>query len=972
MSYSGKLRLHPLTVAVFCLCSVQVIYADEKQDEIEDQIQLDAKDAIGLGRILVKAQPEGESGDAQGYDEVYNQDMSSVYRGREEIERFKGKSPADIFKGMAGVYSGDSRNSGSVDINIRGIQGQGRVPVTIDGTEQGVTVYRGYFGASNRNYVDPSLISSITVEKGGTLSTDVKTSVGGGVAMKTLGIDDVVALDQKFGIDFQMDTSTNTTKPRLPDLSLIGTDYRDDPSKKGGGWETSTHILKDPKSRGSQSDWFNLRDGSMRIAGGYRGEIFDLMAAVSYRKQGNYFSGKRGASGYYSENADDEAFMANVAEIYKPGSEVLNTSSTNRSLLLKNTWYLSDEQRLLLTARHSLIEHGELMPSRIIRYADGGIQQWPTSKINQRAYSAQYKWNPADNPWIDTNINVWQTVTNSDTYTGDGYVFDLKSQDWGWNSCRDQNPGDPSVCVRDDQQHLYQNTALAHSRDTRWGITANNTMSLMDNLKFTAGIDYQREKLRSATNTREGRRRSTSLMFNFEWQPIPSVTINAGVKRNSYSSFDDRLAQARRSKEHNLQRMNVSSQKIMANRAITQDEYDFYQNTDNMLNNFTTEERIDWIASNPDGWDEYVTLKQSVNTPFEYDKGRVKEGFIYSQRADGKYYREDNPYLNGSISSEMVMNPVTGELEPLYKVTGTDSVFPAFENDAQKFAPVTRKSGHAWSPIVSIGWDMTDYSKVYARYAKDTRFPSMFESTVGFFNSGVRDQITLKPEKSRNFEVGYVYDLSWLPNTEASDIKISYYDTKLNNVIERDTEMHISQIDVMKTKGIEVQARYSTGKYYATLGMNYNLKNKSCDESSSMRLDYTGDFPTCVDGGFPIGYLRTHMIPKYSINLGMGGKFFNNQLEVSANFNYHSKARNGQEEQMMKDGLFPAQGLNNNPIRWDSALVVDLFMKYKIDKDMSINFSGHNLTNQYYIDPLTRSFMPAPGRTFRIGFEGKL
>lgn len=962
MSSMGKCRLHPLAIAVICLLSVQVAFADDSIDSASENLQKESIEAIGLGRILVRAQSEEGANDAQGYDEVYNANMSSVYRGREEIERHKGKSVADILKGMTGVYSGDSRNSGAIDVNIRGIQGQGRVPVTIDGTEQSISVYRGYMGVSNRNYLDPSLISSITVEKGGTLSTDVKTSVGGGVAMKTISIDDVVPFDQKFGIDYQIDTSTNTTKPRLPDLSPIGQDYRNDPDRIGGRVETHPNLLRDPKTRGSDSDWFNLRDGSARITAGYRGEIFDLLAAVSYRKQGNYYSGKHGAAGYYSESTDGNVYMPNVADTYTPGSEVLNTSSTNRSFLLKNTWYLPEDQRLLFTARHSLIEHGELMPSRIMRYSDGGIQQWPIGKINQRAYSAQYKWNPEDNQWIDANINVWRTITNSNTYTGPGYVFDLETTDWMWDWCR-LNTEDVSKCEWDDKTHLYKNTSLAHARDTRWGITANNTMQIMDNLKFTAGIDYQKEKLRSDTKTREGRRRATSLMFNFEWKPIPSVTINAGVKRNSYSSFDDRLAEGRRNQDSEFERKNVNAFNMIYDRVVSQDEYDFYQKTENMHQNMTPQEQMEWSMAHRDEWTKYYQLKEAITG----NKGKIREKHLYSQREDGRYYVADNPHLNGTIPSEKVINPVTGEEIDRYTYFTNEKVdLGRLEN---RFAPVKRKSGHAWSPVFSIGWEMTDYSRVYARYAEDKRFPSMFEDTVGF-TTGVRDYVNLKPERSRNFEVGYIYDLSWLPNVQAADIKLSYYDMKLNDVIERDAYMFISQIDEQRSKGIELQARFANEKYFANIGVNYNLKNKTCDESSAMALDPTGGFPTCVDGGFPNGFLRTSMVPKYSVNLSVGGKFFGDQLEVSSDFNYHSKARNGQEEAMFQSGKL--QGMDNNPIRWNSALIIDANLKYKIDRNLTMTFSAQNLTNRYYIDPLTRSFMPAPGRTFRIGLQGKL
>lgn len=981
MSYSGKLRLHPLAIAVICLCSMQLVYADEVNIQERDDLQIDTKDAIELGRIFVKAQPEGENGDAQGYDEVYSRDMSSVYRGSEEIQRNKGLSTADLLKGMTGVYSGDARNSGALDVNIRGVQGQGRVPVTIDGTEQAISVYRGYFGVSNRNYVDPSMISSITVEKGGALTPGVKTSVGGGVAMTTIGIDDVVARDKRFGVDFQMDTGSNTTKPRLPDMSLLGTDYRDDPM-----FDPSTVPLDHPslfvgnKQRSGSTDFFNLRDYSMRLAAGMRAEHFDLMAAVSYRKQGNYFSGKKGSSFYSVENAKEHAFVPPVALTYKPGSEVLNTSSYNKSLLVKNTWYLPEDQRLLLMARHSDIKHGELMPSRLLRSenaGDAGLLQWPESDIKQKAYSVRYQWNPEDNRWIDTDINLWKTTTDSNTYTTGDPIFGRDSYDGEWNWCMIVNKKDESKCVRDGSFHPYVNQGLAHAKNTRWGVTASNTMQLMDDLKFTAGIDFQKEKLRSDTKTREGRRQEYNLFFNFNWQPIPSVTINAGVRRDSYHSHDDLLAEKRSNKDYRYARDGVDYMDMHIARPFTQDEYDFYQSTEAELRAagaMNSAGSVDYISP---GFVEWRQQEGNQDKFQEYHKlwnaktfgGAITDTYQFYQREDGKYHREDNPLANGTVPQGKRIDPWTGKEVDNYVFKNINHK-TASAGD-QMYAPVKKRSGHAWSPVLSIGWDMTDYSKVYARYAESKRFPSMFEDTIGF-TTNVRDFVQLKPEESRTFEVGYIYDLSWLPNTLASDIKLSYYDTTLKNVIERDPSFNITQIDKQKTKGIELQARYESQRYFANIGINYNLKNKTCDDSASMVMNPSGSFPVCVDGGFPNGFLRTSMVPKYSVNFTIGGKFFDNKLEVGTSMNYHSKARNGQEEEMVASGQLNSEMVGNNaPIRWNSVFLVDAFFKYKIDESLSINFTGQNLTNQYYIDPLTRSYMPAPGRTFRIGFEGK-
>ena len=96
---------------------------------------------------------------------VYAREIVNLYKSKNEVETFKGNTGSDLLSGMSGVYSGDARNSGALDPNIRGVQGQGWIPVTIDGMEQAITVWRGYAGANKGNYVDPNIISSVSIEK---------------------------------------------------------------------------------------------------------------------------------------------------------------------------------------------------------------------------------------------------------------------------------------------------------------------------------------------------------------------------------------------------------------------------------------------------------------------------------------------------------------------------------------------------------------------------------------------------------------------------------------------------------------------------------------------------------------------------------------------------------------------------------------------------------------------------------------
>lgn len=116
------------------------------------------------------------------------------------------------------MYSSEAHNGAFIDPNIRGIQGQGRSPLTVDGTEQSITVTRGYNGANNRNYLAPKLISSI--EKGASLSRHTEISVDGSITIKTININDILPANEKFGFAVKLEGSNNAIKPQFKKLSL--------------------------------------------------------------------------------------------------------------------------------------------------------------------------------------------------------------------------------------------------------------------------------------------------------------------------------------------------------------------------------------------------------------------------------------------------------------------------------------------------------------------------------------------------------------------------------------------------------------------------------------------------------------------------------------------------------------------------------------------------------------------------------
>ena len=330
-----KARLKTLAACIALLGTSHAFAAGEQK-------AADAVESSSLETVVVKGNRNKHE---TGRDRVYSRGIVNLYKGKEEVETFKGNTVSDLFSGMAGVYSGDSRNSGALDPNVRGVQGQGRIPVTVDGTEQAITVWRGYAGANNRNYVDPNIISSVYVEKGPSFNRGTKSGIGGSVAMKTIDADDIVPEGQKYGLEVKTETSTNSISPRKA-VYAENVDYRTLPNPEyaaGGMWRLyadGTNRL-DPRFSGKHK--FG-NDNAFRIAAAKQ-DNFDAMIAYAYRKKGNYFSGTKGGQRYGYRTRDNkkniEILLSErdsispdvtlVGIFYTPGGEVANTSLETKS-----------------------------------------------------------------------------------------------------------------------------------------------------------------------------------------------------------------------------------------------------------------------------------------------------------------------------------------------------------------------------------------------------------------------------------------------------------------------------------------------------------------------------------------------------------------------------------------------------------------------------------------------------------------
>ena len=904
-----------------------------------------------LHPIYVHGLDGKESRDEKGYNDIYDLDVSSVYSGKEQIERYKGAAPADMFKGMLNVYSGDGRNSGALDPNVRGIQGPGRVPLTIDGTEQALTVYRGYMGANNRNYIDPNLIGSIKVIKGPNLERNVYSGVGGAVVASTLSVDDILKEGQAYGGEFKLEASNNSVSPRVPTLrtgQMPSPDYQYIPVNS----YYDPSLYKHPRTS-SSNRLFSGDDQAYRLALGTRQETFELLAAYAYREKGNHYAGKNKTDFYATGKQVNGSwdYVPNLARIYKPGDEVPNSSSKMESWLAKAKLKIDDNQSIEFGYRDTYSLYGEILPSRISFFAPGstydaatyGIPQWPLSHVNSKAYNFEYTLNPDDNPWLDFYSNLWMTDTRSDTYSSGGF---------------------PNETTR--TQPAFRNTALANAEHDRVGLTVSNKLKLLDSLDLTLGGSYQHEKLSSNDNfsdpaktsvyrmyPRAGRREEREYNFNFDWRPVSFARFTAGMRYSSYWAFDDYLKQSQ-------EESGVTQQHVQTGRKMT-------YVTRTHLSDAQWQASVDQkIQDMQFFWDMFGTPqseRQEMIDMFKKDTPRFADTTKVEHWAhDGKerYSRDNNPCLNSAKSGATVVECSSSDYD------GSPGVRDANGNlvNSQKDATARHQKDHAWTPALSATFYTSENGRVYLRYSEAVRYPSMFESTVGF--SASLNPWGLEPEHAHNTEVAYVHNLTGLAGAEAADVKLSYYHNMTKNVIERSPQMRFSNLEQQTTSGLELQARYDNGRFFTDVSVAHVLKNRVCDESSAIMIDPAGSVPNCVDDGFVGGYLVSMSMPEWSANLGLGGRFFERKLEVGGRVIYyhqHDDKFSGNYAETARVSYYM-----NTPLSWDTVVTYDAYVNYKLTDNAALELVGTNLSNLYYIDPLTRSAMTAPGRTLKLSF----
>ena len=808
-------------------------------------------------------------GKAAGKIETYETPAPKAYIAQEDIERYRGSNASDIFRGVNGVMSGDSRNSGSaIDVNIRGMQGMERVAVTIDGAMNSTTLYQGYQGISNRSYIDPDFIAGVDITKGSDASS---RGIAGSVAVTTIEARDIVKPGNNWGFRLKLEAGNNTATPNAG-------------AKSGYEVDNNATLVREGINRGTRADYIvatnafyamigipiviteapdlaypyyydgeqleeipveesyvysddstmnrpNFTDltqasGSAVVA--YQDESFEFLAAVARRVRGNYFAGENGDGSSSVENLGTQPYCADPASAgcflplayyddyyvrsgdvnYRLGEQVLNTQLETTSVLLKGTYKFGDGHAIQLGYNGFKSEAGDRLASALTSSSSRAVQQEQTVGTDLKTVTLKYRWKPLDNELIDLKANVWGT--------------DLKRR-----NPRRANQGNAAV------------SPTVYGLPEEFRVGTDNTMH---------GFDVSN---RSSLTTNIG---PLDLDYGFSY-------LHQDTKPSAYTSILEGWLDFRDGER---------------------DEYAAFAKADLEVN--------DWLNVNAGlRFQKFTSLDRSPSTD------------------------------SGSIHGQSL-------------------------------------SDSGWSPSVGVvvaPWQDTQF---YAKYSSALRLPSMFETLTGFSTAFNPD---LVGERSNNWEVGTnITRTNLFTEGDTTMVKFGYFNWNVDNYLAREwntsgpsSTMLVYNIDKAKFQGLELNARYENGGFAADFAANYYLDVAFCVTSD-----------TCESTSLYADYSTNQIPPEYTVSLALSQKLLNEDLTVGGRVELVG-ARAVGHGQITQQGASPFISL----IDWDPYTLVDVFAEYKITDNITANFRIENLTDQYYIDPLSLVVQPGPGRTAYIG-----
>jgi hemoglobin/transferrin/lactoferrin receptor protein len=162
---------------------------------------VDKSGSTYLSPLVVSAPTAGGIGDPYSQPKAVNTVSS------DEINQFGGQNLDNALRSEAGVFTHDNPQNPGIGVNIRGMDGYGRVTMEIDGARQNFR-FTGH-DTAGMTFVDPALLAGIDVTRGSSSDAGGAGALAGVVDFRTIGIDDLITDDRNWGGMTSLTAGTN-------------------------------------------------------------------------------------------------------------------------------------------------------------------------------------------------------------------------------------------------------------------------------------------------------------------------------------------------------------------------------------------------------------------------------------------------------------------------------------------------------------------------------------------------------------------------------------------------------------------------------------------------------------------------------------------------------------------------------------------------------------------------------------------
>lgn len=324
-------------------------------------------------------------------------------------------------------------------------------------------------------------------------------------------------------------------------------------------------------------------------------------------------------------------------------------------------------------------------------------------------------------------------------------------------------------------------------------------------------------------------------------------------------------------------------------------------------------------------------------------------GWLYNGADPGGTRFTGGPFSRASLKPTDWLTLAGGLRYDYYSLDGKDRPLSQIETAHQ--------SAGRLNPTASITIEPWQGLQVFGQYSQGWRPPSLRETTFLLGGPGaiLGPNPNLKPEEARNVEFGAnVSRNGILTDNDRLRLKIAYFNNNYDNYIVRlrDPQFRFSyiwgNIEKAKFEGYEISGSYDAGLIFVQAAFNLYTNIKYCAAGQP-----------CTGLGIGTDYGANYIPPRYSGSVTLGARLFDEALVLGTRVTFA-----GERAGSAPGAFIPATV-------WPASTVVDLFGSYKISENLKLNVSASNIFDRYYLEPLTISSVPSPGRTVKAGIEAR-